>query len=99
MIKKNSYLNIVDNTGIQLVKCIGICPSRETSARSLSVIKGVVRSALPTSKFKKGMLVDVLILVTKYPYTRKNGRNFRVSRNIGITLKEKLVPRGSRMRG
>ena len=99
MIKKDSYLDIVDNTGILTVKCIGIFPSIKKSACSLSVIKAVVRSALPTSKFKKGMLVDALILATKYAHSRKNGRNIRVSRNLGIILKEKLVPRGSRMRG
>jgi large subunit ribosomal protein L14 len=99
MITKNSYLDIIDNTGILDVKCIGIFPSTKKSAGSLSVVKAVVRSVLPTSKFKKGMLVDALILATKYPHTRKNGRSIRVYGNLAIVLKEKLVPRGSRLRG
>lgn len=99
MITKNSYLNIIDNTGILEVKCIGIFPSIKKSAHTLSVIKAVVRSVLPTSKFKKGMIVEALVLVTKYLHSRRNGRSIRVSRNLGIVLKEKLVPRGSRLRG
>lgn len=99
MIQKSSYLNIIDNTGILMIKCIGISPSLEKSARCSSVIKGVVCSVLPTSKFKKGMLVDGLVLGTKYQHIRKNGRHIRVSRNIGLILKEKLIPLGSRLRG
>lgn len=99
MIKKESYIDIVDNTGILTVKCIGIFPSVQKSARSLSVIKASIQSVLPTSKFQKGMVVDVLILATKYPHARANGRTIRVYRNLGIVLKEKLVPRGSRIRG
>jgi len=92
-------VHIVDNTGILVVKCIGISSAKQRSAKTLSLIKASVQKVLPTSKFKKGMLVDVLILSTKYPFNRKNGRSIKVFRNLGIILKEKLVPRGSRIRG
>ena len=99
MIQKNSYIDIVDNTGILISKCIGIFPSRGKYGQPLSITLASVQTALPNSKFKKGMLVKVLLLSTKYVHIRKNGRAIRFSRNLGIVLKDKLVPRGTRFKG
>ena len=99
MIQKNSYIYVVDNTGILISKCIGIFPSRKKYTNSLGVVTASVHTVLSNSKFKKGMLVKILLLATKYVHVRKNGRTIRVNRNIGIVLKDKLTARGTRIKG
>ena len=80
MIQKNSYIYVVDNTGILISKCIGIFPSRKKYTNSLGVVTASVQTVLSNSKFKKGMLVKILLLATGITLVYL----FKVSNKTGI---------------
>ena len=55
MIKTNSLIHIIDNSGIKLIKCIGIKNNIKT-AKIFNYIKGSVKKIIISSKRNKSDL-------------------------------------------
>ena len=69
MIQKETYLNIIDNSGVKKVCCIHVYGGyRKRYAYAGDIILSSIKSMKkvgPDSKFKKGDIVRILILQTK----------------------------------
>jgi large subunit ribosomal protein L14 len=89
MIQKESFLEVADNSGAQLLKCIHLHGS--TGKRFAYIgdrIKCAVKKATPTGQIKKGEVVDAVIVRTRKEYRREDGTYVRFGENAAVILKD-----------
>lgn len=104
MIQKETYLNIIDNSGVKKVSCLHVYGGyRKRYARSGDIILASVKSIKTKKdeelKFKKGDVTKVLILYTKalsksFYYNQKKHYE-----NAGILISNSNKIVGSRIFG
>lgn len=99
MIKVQSYLKIVDNTGVKLILCIRILGTQNTIGKIGDCIIGSVKESLPKSNFKKSDIVRGLIIRTCYPIRRINGTRLSFNENAVILINKDNNPIGTRIFG
>lgn len=102
MIQKESFLEVADNSGAQLLKCIHLFGStRKEFAYPGEIVKCAVKKAIPNSTVKKGDIVTVVIVRTRKEFRRVDGSYIRFDDNAGVLIKsvDDLNPIGSRIRG
>ena len=102
MLQKQSYLEVADNSGAQLLQVIHIVGStRKRYARLGDLVKCAVKKAIPGGQVKKGDVVDAVIVRTRKEFRRKDGSYIRFGENAAVLLKniEDKVPFGTRMFG
>lgn len=102
MLQKQSYLEVADNSGAQLLQCIHIVGStRKRYARLGDLIKCAVKKAIPGAQVKKGDVVTAVIVRTKKEFRRKDGSYVRFGENAAVVVKsaEDKLPIGSRIFG
>lgn len=102
MLQKQSFLEVADNSGAQLLQCIHIVGStRKRYAYLGDVIKCAVKKAIPGGQVKKGDVVTAVIVRTKKEYRRKDGSYIRFGENAAVIIKsvEDQLPIGSRIFG
>jgi len=74
MIQMQSKLEVADNSGAKIVKCIKVLGgSKKMSAGLGDIIVCAVQQALPGGKIKKGDVKKAVIVRTKYPVRREDG--------------------------
>ncbi len=89
MIQKESYLEVADNSGAQLLQCIHIHGStRKRYAFIGDTIKCAVKSALPSGQVKKGEVVDAVIVRTAKEHRREDGSYVRFGENAAVIIKD-----------
>lgn len=87
MIQMQSKLEVADNSGAKLVKCIKVLGgSRRMSAALGDVIVVAVQQALPGAKIKKGDVKKAVIVRTKYPVRREDGSYIQFDTNSVVIL-------------
>lgn len=101
MIQQETFLHIVDNSGIKKVKCIKIFGgSDKRYGLAGNVIKASVqdvrRGSLRKVEYRKGDLVLCLIVYTKSILRRKNGQSFKFSRNGAVIIDKNKKPLATR---
>jgi len=102
MLQKESFLDVADNSGAQLLKIIHIFGStRKRYAFLGDKVKCAVKKAIPGSSVKKGDVVDVVIVRTRKEYRRADGSYIRFGDNAGVIIKSTSdhTPIGSRIFG
>lgn len=100
MIQQESELQVADNSGVKLVKCIKVLGgSKRRYAGVGDIIICSVKEALPDAKEKKGAVTRVLIVRTRSPIIRKDGSQLRFDENAGILVDKDNEPRGTRLFG
>jgi large subunit ribosomal protein L14 len=102
MLQKQSYLEVADNTGAQLLQCIHIVGStRKRYAYLGDVIKCAVKKAIPGGQVKKGDVVTAVIVRTRKEFRRKDGSYVRFGENAAVIIKnvDDKLPIGSRIFG
>ncbi|MBA3954549.1 50S ribosomal protein L14 [Candidatus Dependentiae bacterium] len=102
MLQKESYLEVADNSGAQLLQVIHIFGSTgKRYARLGDKVKCAVKKAIPGGQVKKGDVVDVVIARTRKENRRADGSYIRFGDNAGIIIKsvEDNTPIGSRVFG
>ncbi len=100
MIQQESYLDVADNTGAKIVRCIRVMGgSKRRYARIGDVIVGSVRKALPGGDVKEGDVVKGVIVRTSYPTRRNDGSYVRFDRNAVVLINNEQEPRGTRIFG
>ncbi len=92
MILPGTKLIISDNSGVKMVRVINILGRRYASIGDV-VVASTISVAPRTKQFKKGVVVRVLIVATKYA---RFGISF--SMNLGIILKDGKEMAGTRVR-
>lgn len=96
MIQLNSKLNIIDNSGAKIVRCIKVLKNAKY-AKSGDIIVVSILKALPNKKVKAGEVHKALIIYTKKKVKRLNGSFVNLGKNAAILLNSKELPQGSRV--
>jgi ribosomal protein L14 len=105
MIKIGSILDVLDNTSIKKVKCIGVIGYSKKKYFSIGDIIVVV--PFKSKNVVKGTKFYSIISATRYKLIRKNGENVKFPYNGVIMVKKKvenldiktdnIIPLGSRI--
>jgi len=100
MIQARSVLDVADNTGARIVRCIGVIRrSGKKCADIGDVISGSVREATPDAAIKKGEKVKAVIVRTHNAIRRKDGSTLKFDRNACVIIDDQGNPLGTRIFG
>jgi large subunit ribosomal protein L14 len=100
MIRTESRLTVADNSGAKEVLCMHVLGG--TGRRYASVgdkIVVTVKSALPISQVKKGIVTKAVVVRTTKEVRRKDGSYIRFEDNAAVLLNAQDEPRGTRIFG
>lgn len=100
MIQQESRLGVADNSGAKEVLCIRVLGG--TGARYASIgdkIVVTVKSAMPGSEAKKGMVTRAVVVRTKKEIRRNDGSYIRFDDNAVVLLNAADEIRGTRIFG
>ncbi|KAJ1984398.1 54S ribosomal protein L38, mitochondrial [Dimargaris verticillata] len=102
------YLNVIDNTGALVVECIQCLNNAKVARVGDEIVVAVKKarpisdSALPSliaSRIRKGDVRRALIVRTKSPLARPDGRSIRFDDNACVLLNNQKQPLGTRILG
>ena len=100
MLQKESYIDVADNSGAKLVKCIGILKgARENQANIGVIIVVSVQKALPNAKVAHGEVSRAVVVRSKYGVKRKDGTFLRFSDNAVVLINKQNELVGTRVMG
>ncbi|MCL4229569.1 50S ribosomal protein L14 [Candidatus Dependentiae bacterium] len=102
MIRKQTYLEVADNSGARSLQCIHVMGStHKQSAMVGDLIVCAVKSAVPGGQVKKGDVVKAVIVRTKKEVRREDGSYIRFGENAAVIVKEQDLqePLASRIFG
>lgn len=87
MIQMQTKLEVADNSGAKVVKCIKVLGgSKRMIARLGDIVVVAVQQAIPGGKVKKGDVKKAVIVRTKYPIRREDGSYIRFDKNSVVLL-------------
>lgn len=100
MIQAYTKLDVADNTGARMVRCIKVLGgTRRRYAHIGDIIVGSVRRAMPDSEIKPGELVRGVVVRSKRPVRRMDGSYVRFDHNAIVLIDATGNPRGTRVFG
>lgn len=100
MIQMQSKLEVADNSGAKVVKCVKVLGgSKRLSAGVGDIIVVAVQQALPNGKIKKGDVKRAVIVRTSYPICRDDGSYIQFDKNSVVILNANEEPAGTRIFG
>jgi len=100
MIQSYTLLDVADNTGVRIVRCVKVLGgSKRRYARIGDIVVGSVRRAMPDSEIKQGELVRGVVVRSKQPVRRMDGSYVRFDRNAIVLIDPTGNPRGTRIFG
>lgn len=100
MIQMQTKLEVADNSGAKVVKCIKVLGgSKRMTARLGDIVVVAVQQALPGGKIKKGDVKKAVIVRTTYPVRREDGSYIRFDKNSVVILNPSNEPIGTRIFG
>ncbi len=101
MIQMNTVLEVADNTGAKLAKCIKVLGStKRRYARLGDVIVVSIKAATPDAKVKKGAIHKAIIVRVKARTIRDDGVVVRFDDNAVVLLNDSMdEPLGTRIFG
>jgi large subunit ribosomal protein L14 len=100
MIQQETELEVADNSGAKLVKCIKVLGgSRRRYAAVGDIIVCSIREVAAGSAVTKGDVAKAVIVRTKNYIRRKDGSKLRFDSNSCVLLDDKNNPRGTRIFG
>lgn len=100
MIQVESVLNVADNSGAKVVKCIKVLGgSRRRYASLGDVIVVSISEAVPNSKVKKGSIAKAVVVRTSKENRRSDGSYIRFDENSAVIINAQREPVGTRIFG
>ena len=100
MIQMQTVLEVADNSGARLVKCIKVLGgSKRRYANIGDVIKVSVKEAIPRGKVTKGSVYHAVVVRTKKGIRRPDGSLISFDSNAVVLLNPQLQPIGTRIFG
>ena len=100
MIQEQTMLDVADNSGAKLARCIKVLGgSRRRYASLGDVIIASVRKALPNGEVKSGEVVRGVIVRTAQNVRRGDGSYIRFDRNALVIIDKENNPKGTRIFG
>ena len=100
MIQVSTHLEVADNSGARVVKCIKVLGgSRRKYAGLGDVIVVSIKEALPGTKVKKGDTAKAVVVRVKDDTSRPDGSSIRFDENSAVLINPQLEPIGTRIFG
>lgn len=100
MIQQETMLDVADNTGAKVVKCIRVLGgSRRRYAGIGDIIVASVRKALPGGEVKEGTVVKGVVVRTRRATRRSDGSYVRFDKNAMVIIDNDNNPKGTRIFG
>ena len=100
MIQMQTKLEVADNSGAKLVKCVKVLGGSKRMSASLGdIIVVAVKQALPGGKIKKGEVKKAVIVRTSYPIRREDGSYIQFDKNSVVILGNQNELVGTRIFG
>ncbi len=100
MIQQQSRMKVADNSGAKEVMCIKVLGgSKKRSAAVGDIVVVSVKSALPTSKVKKGEVAKAVIVRTVHMIRRADGTCIKFDDNAAVLINAAKEPIGTRIFG
>lgn len=100
MIQQETELEVADNSGAKRVKCFKVLGgSKRRYAYVGDIVVASVQDATPDGSVKKGEVVKVVIVRTRFYIKRKDGSKLRFDKNSCVLIDDKKNPRGTRIFG
>lgn len=101
MIQEGTFLNVADNTGAKLLKCIKVLGgTKRRYAKIADIIVGVVKKGEPRRPVKRHEVVRAVIIRQKKALRRPDGSYVLFDDNAVVILQAKTKePRGGRVFG
>lgn len=88
MLQKETFLEVADNSGAQLLQIIHLVGStRKRYAYLGDKVRCAVKKAIPGGQVKKGEVVTVVIVRTRKEFRRPDGSYIRFGDNAGVIIK------------
>ena len=100
MIQMETQLEVADNSGAKLVKCIKVLGgTKKRTAGIGDEIVVSVQKAIPGSQIKKGTVTRGVIVRTRKQTRRSDGSYVRFDKNALVVTDKDGNPRGTRIFG
>ncbi|MBC8385090.1 MAG: 50S ribosomal protein L14 [Candidatus Cloacimonetes bacterium] len=100
MIQAQTMLTVADNSGVKKAMCIKVLGGTKRKYASIGdVIVVAVKSAIPSSKIKKGSVERAVIVRTHKEIRRKDGSYIRFQDNAAVMIDERGEPKATRIFG
>lgn len=100
MIQQQTRMKVADNSGAKEVMCIKVLGGSKRRTASVGDIVVVsVKSALPTSKVKKGEVAKAVIVRTVKSIRRPDGSYIQFDDNAAVLINAAKEPIGTRIFG
>lgn len=100
MIQMQTVLDVADNSGAKLVRCIKVLGgSRRRYATLGDIIVVSVQKSLPGSSVKPGSVVKGVVVRTRKSVRRDDGSYVRFDSNAVVIIDTDSNPRGTRIFG
>lgn len=100
MIQQQTRMRVADNSGAKEVMCIKVLGGSKRRVASVGDIVVVsIKSALPTSKVKKGDVAKAVIVRTTQSIRRPDGSYIKFDDNAAVLVNAQKEPVGTRIFG
>ena len=100
MIQVTTNLEIADNSGARIVKCIKVLGgSRRKYAGLGDIIVVSIKEAMPGTKVKKGETARAVVVRTARGYLRSDGSYIKFDANSAVLINKDKEPIGTRIFG
>ena len=100
MIQQQTRMRVADNTGAKEVMCIKVLGgSKKRTASVGDIVVVSVKSAMPTSKVKKGEVAKAVIVRTVKSIRRPDGTYIKFDDNAAVLINAAKEPIGTRIFG
>ena len=100
MIQSETMLEVADNSGARLVKCIKVLGgSKRRYAGIGDIVRVTVKEAIPRGRVEKGKIYQAVVVRTKKGVRRMDGSLIRFDQNAVVLLNEQFQPEGTRIFG
>jgi large subunit ribosomal protein L14 len=99
MLRQESNLKIIDNTGAKYARVIRKLGKNAKNIQVGDLIVVHITGTVPNSLIKKGDVCRALIIRTKYPFKRSNGDLIFFSENSAVLVDNDGNPKGTRVFG
>lgn len=100
MIQQQTRMKVADNTGAKEVMCIKVLGgSKKRTASVGDIVVVSVKSAMPTSKVKKGEVAKAVIVRTVKSIRRPDGTYIKFDDNAAVLINAAKEPIGTRIFG
>lgn len=100
MIQQMTELQVADNSGAKLLRCIKVLGGSKRRYASVGdIIVVSIKEAIPRSKVKKGDVKRAVIVRTKKEIKRNDGSSIKFDDNSAVLINEQKEPIGTRIFG